>query len=348
MKGALLINLGSPDSPTQKDVKKYLDEFLMDKRVIDYPYVMRTLLVRGIILNTRPKKSAAAYRKVWTEEGSPLIVISEKLAKKVSSRTPIPVSLGMRYGNPSIEAGIKQLVDQGVDEIFIVPLYPQYAMSTTETVEVKAQEVAAKKFPGIKIESLPPFYNHPDYIKVLADSMKRQTDLSQFDKILFSYHGLPERHIYKTDPTKSHCKIDGSCCDTPSPAHEKCYRHQCLGTTKAVCEALDIAQEKQAVCFQSRLGRDKWLEPYTDETLEALAQGADSKKIAVVTPAFVADCLETIEEIGMEGKEEFLHNGGEEFVRLDCLNDDDAWADLLAEWINEWSNNQFSDAKTLV
>lgn len=348
MKGALLINLGSPNSPNAKDVKKYLDEFLMDERVIDYPYILRTLLVRGIILNTRPKKSAAAYRKVWTEEGSPLIVISEKLAQKVSQNAQIPVSLGMRYGRPSIEDGIRELHEQGVTEIFIIPLYPQYAMSTTETVEVKVQEVVKAKFSGIKVDSLLPFYNHPDYIKVLAESMRSQADLSQFDKILFSYHGVPERHIYKTDPTKSHCKIDGSCCDTPSAAHEKCYRHQCLGTTKAVCEALDIPQSQQSLCFQSRLGRDKWLEPYTDETLERLAEGEDSKKIAVVTPAFVADCLETIEEIGMEGKEEFLHNGGEEFVRLDCLNDDDAWANLLSNWINEWNNNQFDNAKNIV
>jgi ferrochelatase len=335
MKGALLINLGSPDSPNKKDVKRYLDEFLMDERVIDVPKFWRTILVRGIILNTRPKKSAEAYQKVWTDEGSPLIVYTEKLLAKVQKESNIPVEMAMRYGNPSIHSGIEKLKKQGVTEIFAIPLYPQFAMATTETVIEKVKEVQQKHFRDIKIDYLPPFYKDEEYIKVLGDSIKEDLADFDYDKLLFSYHGIPERHIYKSDTTKSHCKIDGSCCDTPSEAHKTCYRHQCFETTKKVVEYLKLPEEKIENSFQSRLGRDPWLQPYTAEKFETLPKEG-TKKLAVVTPAFVADCLETIEEIAMEGKEDYLEHGGESFKTLACLNERDDWAALLAKWINEW------------
>lgn len=219
MKGVLLVNLGSPESPTAKDVKPYLDEFLMDKYVIDVPFLLRALLVRGIILQTRPKKSAAAYAKIWWEEGSPLVVISERMQKKVQAKTSTPVSLAMRYGKMSILKGLQELHDKGVTEVLLFPLYPQHAMASTTTILELAEEHRKQYFPEMKFTIVPAFYNKPDYLKNLADSIESHLEGFDYDHLLFSYHGIPERHIRKTDITKSHCKIDGSCCNTPSPAH---------------------------------------------------------------------------------------------------------------------------------
>ena len=339
MKGVLIVNLGSPNSTSVKDVKNYLDEFLMDSRVIDLPYVTRALLVKGIILNTRPKQSAEAYSKVWTDKGSPLIVISEKFTEKVNARVEVPVALAMRYGNPSIETGIQELVAQGVDDIFLMPMYPQYAMATTETIIVLAEKILREQFPKVKMTSLAPFYNKQEYIDLLSKSIQEQLDQQDFDHILFSYHGVPERHIKNSDPTGNHCKLNGECCNHSNPeAHAVCYRHQCYETTKGVVEKLNWKPGFYSTSFQSRLGKDPWLEPYTDETINDRAQNG-IKKLAVVTPAFVADCLETIEEIGMEAKEEFEENTGEVFKTIPCLNDRDDWADLTAKWIQEWISN---------
>lgn len=336
MKGVLLINLGSPDSPNPKDVKRYLGEFLMDKRVIDSPYLIRAFVVKGIILNTRPKKSAEAYKKIWWEEGSPLIVISERFQKKVQERAKVPVALGMRYGSMSIQKGLQELKEQGVNDVLIVPLYPHYAMSSTETVIEKAKEVQRKHYPDMKLTTVPSFYNHPDYIRVMSENIKSHLEGFEYDHILFSYHGIPERHIYKSDPTKSHCKIDGSCCNTPSKAHATCYRHQCFETTKEIAKYLDLKEGSYSDSFQSRLGRDPWLKPYTDFEFERFPKEG-KKKLAVITPAFVADCLETLEEIAMEGKEEFLEAGGETYTHIPCLNDNDDWVKVMTRWINEWS-----------
>jgi ferrochelatase len=337
MKGVLLVNLGSPDSTNPKDVKKYLDEFLMDPRVIDVPYLFRALLVKGIILNTRPKKSAKAYAKIWWKEGSPLIVLSERLQGKVQTKTEIPVGLAMRYGSMSIKKGIQELVDKGVDDILVFPLYPQFAMATTETITVLADELQKEFFPNIKLTSVPAFYNNEEYIEVLSNNIKEQIKNLDYEHLLFSYHGVPERHIRKQDITKSHCKIDGSCCNTPSKAHEFCYRHQCFEVTKLVAKKLNFKEGTYSTSFQSRLGTDQWLLPYTDRTIEKFGLNG-MKKMAVVTPAFVSDCLETLEEIAMEGKELFEEVGGEEFTTLACLNEDDEWAGTVSKWINEWAN----------
>ena len=337
MKGVLLVNLGSPDSTNPKDVKKYLGEFLMDPRVIDVPYFFRALLVKGIILNTRPKKSAKAYAKIWWKEGSPLIVLSERLQGKVQTKTELPVGLAMRYGAMNIKKGIQELVDKGVDDILIFPLYPQFAMATTETITVLADELQKEFFPNIKLSSVPAFYNNEEYIEVLSNNIKEQIKDLDYEHLLFSYHGIPERHIRKQDITKSHCKIDGSCCNTPSKAHEFCYRHQCFEVTKLVAEKLNFKEGTYSTSFQSRLGTDQWLLPYTDRTIEKFGLNG-MKKMAVVTPAFVSDCLETLEEIAMEGKELFEEVGGEEFTTLACLNEDDAWAGTIGKWVNEWAN----------
>jgi len=336
MKGALLVNLGSPNSTSVKDVRNYLDEFLMDKRVIDTPYLLRAFVVKGIILNTRPKKSAEAYKKIWWDEGSPLIVLSERLLKKVQTTSDVPIELAMRYGKPSIQSGIEKLVNKGVTEILLIPLYPQFAMATTETIVVLANKIIKKKYPNVTITDLPAFYNKEDYIQVLSNSVQQKIEQEKPDHLLFSYHGVPERHIRKSDITKSHCKIDGSCCNTSSPAHEFCYRHQCYETTKQVASTLNLKEGFYSTSFQSRLGRDPWLQPYTDQTIEEYAKKG-IKKLAVVTPAFVSDCLETLEEIGMEAKEDFIENGGEKFTSIPCLNDNDEWAATLSKWINNWA-----------
>lgn len=338
MKGVLLVNLGSPNSPEPKDVKPYLDEFLMDRYVIDVPYLLRALLVRGIILRKRPEASAEAYKKIWWEEGSPLIVLSERMHKKVQTKTEVPVSLAMRYGKPSIETGLQELADQGVTEVLLFPLYPQYAMASTLTIEVLAEEIRAKKFPDMKITNAPAFYGNPDYIDALANSIKRGLEGFDYDKLVFSYHGIPERHIRKTDKTKSHKKFvtNEMCCTPGTPAAEFCYRTHCYETTRLVVEKLGLPKDKYEVTFQSRLAGDKWLEPYTDVEINNMPEKG-IKNIAVVTPAFVADCLETLEEIAMRADEEFKENGGQNFKAIPCLNDDEQWIDTVGKWINEWA-----------
>ncbi len=336
MKGILLINLGSPDSTDPKDVKKYLGEFLMDKFVIDTPYLWRTILVKGIILNTRPKKSAAAYQKIWWDEGSPLVVISERFKEKVAKNSSVPVALGMRYGSMSIEKALKELHDKGVTEVLSIPLYPHYAMSSTQTVVEKTEEIRKKRYPSMKIDVVPSFYNQPDYIRVLAKSIEEELSKEDFDHVLFSYHGIPERHILKTDPTKSHCKIDGSCCNTPNKeAQDYCYRHQCFETTKQVVKTLGLKEGAYSSSFQSRLGRDPWLKPYTDFEFKRFGDEG-IKKLAVVTPAFVADCLETLEEIAMEGKDDFIAAGGTSFKHIPCLNEREDWVSVTVNWIENW------------
>jgi protoporphyrin/coproporphyrin ferrochelatase len=336
MKGVLLVNLGSPESPDPKDVKPYLDEFLMDKYVIDVPYLLRAFLVRGLILRKRPENSAEAYGKIWWDQGSPLIVISQRVHEKVQQRTDLPVALAMRYGKPNILSGLQELAAKGVTDVLLFPLYPQYAMASTKTIEVLAEDLRKKHFPQMAFTNVPAFYDRPDYIRVLAESIKKHLAGFDYDHLLFSYHGIPERHIRKTDITRSHCRINGSCCITPSPAHAFCYRHQCYETTRQVVEYLGLAEGTYSQTFQSRLAGDKWLEPYTDVEINKMPEKG-IKKLAVVTPAFVADCLETLEEIAMRAKEDFEAHGGESFLAIPCLNDDPEWVGVLAGWINQWA-----------
>ncbi len=345
-KAVLLVNLGSPDSPTAKDVKPYLDEFLMDERVIDLPKWARNLIVRGIILRVRPKKSAEAYQKIWWDEGAPLIVITERLAEKLRAVTAYPVEIGMRYGNPSIHAGLEKLTQEHteLEEVFMIPLYPHYAMSSYETVVVKAEEVVQKHFPGLKLTVQPPFFDEESYLDALVATMQPHLE-DDFDHFLFSYHGVPERHIRKGDPTKCHCLKVENCCEVASAAHAVCYRHQVMETSHLVAKKLGIPKEKYTVSFQSRLGPDPWLKPATDDTLEELGkQGVKNLKVAC--PAFVADCLETIEEIGMEGQEEFHEAGGGDFTMIPCLNDQDPWVEVLAGYIEQHFSQAPTEAQT--
>tara|TARA_R100000935_G_scaffold36196_1_gene57014 strand:+ start:120185 stop:121231 length:1047 start_codon:yes stop_codon:yes gene_type:complete len=343
-KGVLLVNLGSPDSTKPKDVKKYLDEFLMDPRVIDVPRWARILLVRGIILNTRPKQSAKAYSKIWWDEGSPLIVLSERLQNQVQKKLNIPVALAMRYGSMTLKKGLQELVDQGCTEIKTIPLYPQFAMATTETIDVKVDELVAENFPQVKITRTPAFYHREDYINVLSKSVAESLDGLDYEHILFSYHGVPERHIRKRDITNGNCKMNGKCCfKKGSPQHEFCYRHQCEITTVHVAKKLGLKNGTYSTTFQSRLGFDPWLQPYTDRTIERMGK-AGVKKMAIVTPAFVSDCLETLEEIAMEGEEIFHEVGGKEFTVIPCLNDREDFAQVLVNMVEEWRIVNFENA----
>ena len=337
MKGVLLVNLGSPDSTETKDVKSYLNEFLMYGRVIDLPKWFRSLLVKGIILNTRPKKSAKAYRKIWWKDGSPLIVLTERLQEKIQKKVSIPVSIAMRYRNPSIHFGLEELAKKGVNEVLLVPLYPQFAMATTETILVLAEDIRAKYFPEMEFTSLPSFYNHPDYVKVLANSIQEFLKDKNWEHLLFSYHGVPNRHIRKSDITKSHCKMNGKCCFEDSSAHKYCYRHQCEKTTQNVAKYLDLTEGTFSTTFQSRVSiLGSWLRPYTDKTVEAFAKNG-TKELAIATPAFVSDCLETLEEIGMEAAEDFEDKGGEKLHVIPCINDRDDWVNVMSRWIDEWA-----------
>tara|TARA_B100001094_G_scaffold333487_1_gene414057 strand:+ start:38999 stop:40030 length:1032 start_codon:yes stop_codon:yes gene_type:complete len=337
MKGVLLVNLGSPESPENQDVKNYLDQFLMDERVIDLPKWFRTFLVKGIILNTRPKKSAEAYKKIWWKEGSPLIVLSKKLMNKVQKKVSVPIALAMRYGNPSIKNGLELLNKQGVKQVLVVPLYPQFAMATTETILVLAEKLRAKFFPHMEFTSLPSFYNHPDYIRVLGNSIQEALQGKNWEHLLFSYHGVPERHIIKSDITKSHCKMDGKCCFSESPAHKYCYRHQCEITSVKVAEYLELKEGTYSTTFQSRVSiLGSWLKPYTDKTVSSFAK-TGIKELAITTPAFVSDCLETLEEIGMEAAEDFEEKGGNKLHVIPCINDRDDWVQVLSRWIDEWA-----------
>ncbi len=328
-----MINLGSPDSTDVKDVKKYLDEFLMDERVIGKSYWFRWFLVKVIILNTRPKKSAKAYKKIWWNEGSPLIVLSKRLFNKVLKLVNFPVSLAMRYGSISIFKGLKELDEKGVKNITVLPLYPHYAMSSYETVVEKVYEEVKTNFPHLKIKTIKPFYKDKKYIELLSNKIKATIDKVKYDHILFSYHGIPVSHLKISDPTNSHCYKVNNCCSTKSDAHNFCYKHQVLETTEAVIKRLKIDKNKYSNAFQSRLPNEAWLKPYTDDELVRLAKEG-KKRMVIVTPAFVTDCLETLEEIEMEGKEEFLEAGGESYHYVSCLNDDNDWAELISKWAN--------------
>jgi ferrochelatase len=326
-RAVLLINLGSPASTDVSDVRRYLDQFLMDGYVLDVPAPIRALIVKGFILPTRPKKSAEAYGAIWTDEGSPLVVISQRQRAALEARLGIPVGLAMRYGEPSIEHGIDQLMQrcEPGTEIVVVPMYPQYAMATTKTVEVDAERaLEARKIP---YRFVPPWFAQSGYIDALAASIGRALT-PDVQHVLFSYHGIPKRHLRKTDPTGSHCLSSEQCCSIESPAHATCYRHQVLETTHAAARALGLPEDRYSWSFQSRLGGG-WLTPFTDIVLAELPKRGITN-LAVVCPSFVADCLETLEEIDIRGRETFLEAGGAQFTYIPCLNDDPQWIEVLA------------------
>jgi protoporphyrin/coproporphyrin ferrochelatase len=335
LKGILLVNLGSPDSPSVPDVRKYLREFLMDGRVLDINPIARFCIVNFAILPSRPKQSAEAYHKIWTPAGSPLVVISRSVQVKLQQRLDLPIDLAMRYQSPSIPDAVKRLAQKGVDDLLLIPLFPHYAMSSFETAVERVKELAAALAPKMRIQVQPPFYDQPDYITALVSSA--QECLKQgYDHLLFSFHGLPERQLRKSDPTGCHCLATPNCCGTPSPAHATCYRAQCFKTVAAFVQKAGIPKEKYSIAFQSRLGRDPWLKPYTDHELPKLAQRG-VKKLFVICPAFVSDCLETLEEIGIRARETFIEAGGKECALIPCMNEHPLWIDALEKMIRSFA-----------
>ncbi len=335
-RAVLLVNLGSPDSTSVPDVRRYLREFLGDERVLDLPAPLRFALLEGIILRTRPKKSAHAYASIWQPEGSPLVITSrsvrDKLAATLGAETP--VYLAMRYGNPSIASVMAQMAADGVTEVLLFPQYPHYAMSSWETVVVKVFAERARLAPGMHITTVQPFFQDADYIEALYQVTAPY--LSQpHDHLLFSYHGIPERHLRKGDSSKAHCALVADCCTTCSPAHATCYKAQVLATTRALVARAGIAADKHSVSFQSRLAGEPWLSPFTDYELKRLPQ-AGKKRLLIICPAFVADCLETIEEISEEGREDFMGAGGESFQQIPCLNDQKPYIEFLAQRVGRW------------
>jgi ferrochelatase len=336
-RAVLLVNLGSPDSPTEPDVRRYLREFLMDPRVLDAPWPVRFFVVNFSILPKRPRESAHAYSRIWTDEGSPLIVTSRHVQEKLQRRLSVPVELGMRYQNPSIEKAVNSLAARGVTETFLIPLFPHYAMSSYESALERVREVVRRVAPGMTLEVMPPYYAHPDYISALlapaADALA-----TPHDHVLFSFHGLPERHMRKADPTGQHCLMTKDCCQTPCVAHETCYRAQCFATVRDVVASTGIPSSKYSVSFQSRLGTEPWLQPYTDQELVRLAT-AGVRRLVVLCPAFVADCLETLEEIGLRGRESFLKAGGTALTLVPCLNEHPLWLQALERMVTaKWSD----------
>jgi ferrochelatase len=332
----LLLNLGSPDSTSTKDVHTYLMEFLMDGRVIDYPWLFRKILVGGLIVPFRAAKSAEAYQLIWTKEGSPLIVLTKQLQEALQQVVDEPVEIAMRYGNPSMEDAYEALLKKmpQLEEVIAIPLYPHYAMASYETAVEYAREIYRRKKYSFQLNFIKPFYNESHYLSALSEHMRPYLD-KEYDHILFSYHGVPARHITKTDPTGSHCLKSADCCDVASPAHAFCYRHQCFTTTKEMVRLLNIPEGKYSNSFQSRLGKG-WLEPFTDIRLEEMPKEG-IKKLLILCPAFVSDCLETLEEIAMRGKEAFLAAGGETYTMIPCLNVNPLWVDALAGWVKDYA-----------
>ena len=332
----LLVNLGSPDSTSVPDVRRYLREFLGDERVLDIPAVSRWALLEGIILRTRPKRTAHAYEQVWTADGSPLIATSrsvrDKLAQALGPGTP--VYLAMRYGSPSIAQVVAQMAAEGVDEALLIPQYPHYAMSSWETVVARVYAEVARSAPRLKLTCVQPFYADPDYIEALY-AVSAPWFARPHDHLLFSYHGLPARHMRKADSSRIHCLKAPDCCLTPSPAHATCYRAQCFATTRALVRRAGQDAAAHSVSFQSRLAGEPWLEPFTDRELLRLPS-VGVKRLLIICPAFVTDCLETLEEIQMTGVKTFLEAGGESCEQIPCLNDQAPYIDFLRGRAEAW------------
>jgi len=335
-RGIMLMNLGSPDSTAVKDVKSYLLEFLMDERVIDFPFILRSLLVKGIIVPFRASKSAEAYQTIWTKEGSPLVEMTRQVKDALEIQMKEPVEIAMRYRHPRPEAAFEALLKRqpGLQEVIAVPMYPHYAMSSYETAVEQVKEIHKKNNYPYSLKIVKPYYNHPAYLEALVDRI-RPFLKEDYDHILFSYHGIPKRHIKKSDITGKHCLTCNDCCNVPSEAHAYCYKHQCFTTTRLVTEKLNIPSDKYSNSFQSRLGSG-WLEPFTDKRLEELPKEG-KKKILILCPAFVSDCLETLEEIAERGKESFMEGGGTAYTMIPCLNNHPLWINALEQLVNETS-----------
>jgi ferrochelatase len=336
MLGVLLVNLGTPDAPETGAVRRYLREFLSDPRVIDIHPIARFLLLEGVILPFRPAKSAEAYRKVWTQDGSPLLLESRQLEAKIRERLEpeMLVEFAMRYGNPSLGSALDKLHARGARQLFIAPLYPQYSSAATGST-VEAVFAALNKRDVVPpLSTLPAFYDDAGFLDAFAARGKEVIAREKPDHLLFSFHGLPERQIRKADHSGKHCLASANCCDSIGLANSDCYRAQSFATARSLASRLGLSAADYTVCFQSRLGRTPWISPYTDLVIPALAK-AGKKRLAVFCPAFVADCLETLEEIQLRARDQFLSCGGEALTLVPSLNASPEWVAALAALIRK-------------
>ena len=328
------MNLGTPAGPETGAVREYLREFLSDPRVLDMNSLGRAALLNLVILPTRPAKSAGAYKKIWTKRGSPLMFHSTDLAESVGSRLGDDwhVELAMRYGTPSVAYALNRFHKAGINRIVVFPLYPQYASSSTGTALEQVYLEAAKAWNVPELSVIGPFYDAPGFISACRSQSLPLIDEQKPDHVLMSFHGLPARHVEKSDDTGSHCLASQHCCDEIGVANRNCYRAQCYATARALAKALDLSRDNWSVSFQSRLGRIPWIQPYTDEVLPELAH-AGIKRLVVLCPAFVADCLETLEEIGIRAAEQWRKLGGEKLTLAPAVNASPVWADAVANMV---------------
>ncbi len=328
----LLLNVGTPDAPTTRAVRPYLSQFLNDPRVIDLPWLARKLLVNLIIVPFRAPKSAKLYQQLWTENGSPLVWHGQNLQKKLQHKLGEndAVFLAMRYGNPSIAKAIKEIKDRGIQEVIAVPLYPQFAMSTTETSVEEVKHQLKKQQCTAQLRVVDAFYANPKFLDAFAAQIGKY-GIENYEHIVFSYHGLPNRHVEKIHPQQ---KADSCTCNERFPEHgTRCYKAQCYETSRQLAARLNLKKEQYSVAFQSRLSNN-WLQPFTDETLESLQQSG-IKKVLLAAPSFVADCLETIVELGIEYRESFEKSPENRLQMAESLNSNDDWVELLAELVKE-------------
>ena len=333
--GVLLVNLGTPDSPNTPDVRRYLNEFLTDGRVVDMPAAIRYPLFQGLVVPLRAPKSAKIYQQLWTERGSPLLYHGLDLQKKVQEvlGPEYVVAFGMRYQKPSVEKALDELREAAVERIIVLPLFPQYASASTGSVQEKVMDIVKDWWIVPSINFISQFGSEPGFIATIAARGRAEMEKQHYDHVVFSYHGIPERHVKKGDPT-NYCRF-GSCCDTLTDQTQYCDRAQCFATSRLIAAELDLAPEQYTVTFQSRLQsrlRDPWLQPYTDEVLKEMpAKGI--KHVLAFSPAFVADCLETTIEVGEDFKELFEESGGEHWQLVPSLNSEPQWVETVATMV---------------
>lgn len=337
--GVLFINLGTPDAPTPAAVGRYLREFLMDGFVIDVPKALRWFLVHVMIVPRRKIQSAKAYQKVQLPEGSPLLVHTSDFARKVAERLAhqddqYVVEFAMRYGNPSIASALARLKELEVSRVLVMPLYPQYAESSFETAVVETKKRAEEIGLTNRLVFFAPFYDRPDFTRVYSDHVTEVIKGNGIDHLVLSFHSLPVRHLKRLDRSGNHCSIKSDCCREISAVNKACYRAQCIFTARTMAEQLGLSEDKYSISFQSRLGRAEWIGPQTEDMLRLLATKG-VKRVAVVCPSFVADCLETLEEIALRGRDTFVQAGGEDLKLIPSLNSNSAWIDAVAGWIRE-------------
>jgi ferrochelatase len=347
--GFLFVNLGTPDAPEVAPVRRYLRQFLSDPRVFDMTAWKRWLILELFILPFRPKQSAHAYRKIWTSRGSPLLFHGHDLIERVRAALGndgqrMRIELAMRYQSPSIRSALEKLRADGVDRIVLFPMFPQYSSAAWGSAVESVFEEASRLWDVPAIFTVPPFYDHPAFLEAFASVARPVIDEIRADKVLFSFHGLPERHCTKSDASGGrHCLQSADCCDAIVFANRNCYRAQCFATARGIASALRLPPERWEIAFQSRLGRDPWIQPFTDVRVKALPKER-ARRVAILSPAFVADCLETLEELAMRARDDFLASGGEELRLVPSLNASEPWVRAVVRMLRETAPAAFGDA----